>query len=82
MLKIIRVYNPDNLGKYSNMSESVISDDRLSLSALGLLAILYGKPDGYCFNIEELVSISNCDKSEIYNHANTLSRLGYVTVEG
>ena len=63
---------------FSILSNSLISDTRLSFKARGLLIYVLSKPSHWTARVEELMKAGNCGREAILSALRELEEVGYL----
>lgn len=62
---------------YTQVSNKVLQDQKISLAAKGMFAFLRSRPSGYNFTVEEIALDCNEEKSDILAYLHELEKADY-----
>ncbi len=68
----------DPLHPFTQVSNSLVNDNRLSLKSKGLLFFLLSKPPSWFFNFRDILLFSNCGISSVRSSIRELISFGYL----
>ncbi len=63
---------------YVMISRSLVKDNRLSASAIGLMSIILSNRDDFILNVSHLKRVSQLTKTQFYKAWNTLQEYQYI----